>query len=152
VAESIFEFAGGESAFQELAAAFHARCLAEPILSHPFSHPGNPLHVQRLGEYWTEVFGGPPKYSRDAGGHSGMLQIHGGEEVEDDLGTRFVACFDQAAEDVGLPGDAEFRTQLHLYMEWAVAEVLGYSRKGAVVPPNLETPRWGWNGLEERVP
>ena len=127
---SIFELAGGEPAFQALAAAFHRRCLADPVLSHPFSHPGNPLHVQRLGEYWAEVFGGPPKYSQEAGGHSAMLEIHAGEDVEDDLGTRFVACFDQAIKDAALPDDAELREQLHLYMEWAVAEVLGYFAEG----------------------
>jgi hypothetical protein len=43
---SIFEFAGGEPAFLALAAAHHERCLADPVLSHPFSHPGHPEHVQ----------------------------------------------------------------------------------------------------------
>ncbi len=34
---SIFEHAGGEAAFQDLARAHHARCLADPELNHPFS-------------------------------------------------------------------------------------------------------------------
>jgi hypothetical protein len=42
-----------------LAAAHHRRCLEDPVLNHPFSHPGNPQHVQRLADYWAEVFGGP---------------------------------------------------------------------------------------------
>jgi hemoglobin len=39
---SIYEFAGGRPAFRTLAAAHHQRCLADPVLEHPFSHPGNP--------------------------------------------------------------------------------------------------------------
>jgi hemoglobin len=145
---SIYAFAGGEDAFLALAAAFHARCLADPVLSHPFSHPGNPEHVERLADYWGEVFGGPPRYSADHGGHSAMLEIHAREGAEADLGERFVACFVQAADDAELPDDAELRRALTAYMEWAVAEVLTYSPEDAVVEPDLPVPRWGWNGPE----
>ena len=145
---SIYEFAGGEPAFLALAAAHHSRCLEDPVLNHPFSHPGNPQHVERLADYWGEVFGGSPRYSQAFGGHSGMLGIHAGQGAEDDLGARFVACFVQAADDAGLPKDAGFRAALRAYMEWAVAEVLSYSPPEARVPADLPVPRWGWNGLE----
>jgi len=145
---SMFEFAGGEPAFLALAAAHHRRCLEDPVLSHPFSHPGNPLHVERLAEYWAEVLGGPPRYSESSGGHSAMLGIHAGQGAEEDLGARFVACFVQAADDAGLPDDPEFRAGLRAYMEWAVDQVLSYSPTGTQVEPGLPTPRWGWSGLE----
>ena len=144
----MFEFAGGSPAFLSLAAAFHRRCLEDPVLAHPFSHPGNPDHVHRLADYWAEVFGGPRRYSESFGGHSAMLGIHAGQEAEDDLGVRFVACFVQAADDAGLPDDVEFRSWLRHYMEWAVAEVMSYSPSGSSVPADLPTPEWGWNGLE----
>ena len=58
---TLYEFAGGEKAFAPFAAALHARCLADPELNHPFSHPGqNPLHVERLAAYLAEAMGGPP--------------------------------------------------------------------------------------------
>ena len=38
---TIFEAIGGESAFLALAAAHHQRCLDDPVLNHPFSHPGH---------------------------------------------------------------------------------------------------------------
>src|SRR5438445_9892887 len=117
---SMFEFAGGDAAFLALAAAHHQRCLADPVLSHPFSHPDNPDHVERLADYWAEVFGGPPRYSESFGGHSAMLGIHAGQGADADLGDRFVACFVQAADDAGLPDDAEFRAGLRAYMQWAV--------------------------------
>jgi hemoglobin len=131
-----------------LARAFHERCLAEPVLSHPFSHPGNPEHVERLADYWGEVLGGPPGYSGSFGGHSAMLRIHAGQGAEDDLGRRFVSCFVLAADDAGLPDDPEFRDALRAYMEWAVAEVLAVSPHGTQVGDRLPTPHWGWDGLE----
>jgi hemoglobin len=120
----------------------------QPRYGHPFSHLGNPQHVERLAGYWAEVLGGPPRFSGSFGGHSAMLRLHAGEEVEDDLGSRFVACFVQAADDAGLPDDPDFRAALRAYMEWAVGEVLSYSPRDSTVPDDLPVPRWGWNGLE----
>ncbi|MEA2521103.1 MAG: hemoglobin [Actinomycetota bacterium] len=145
---TIYEFAGGDQAFLALAAAHHQRCLDDPVLEHPFSHPGNPEHVQRLADYWAEVFGGPPKYSGSFGGHPGMIEIHARQGAEEDLGTRFLTCFVQAAEDAGLPDDPAFRGALRSYMEWAVGEVVSYSPKDAVVASDLPMPRWGWDGLQ----
>jgi hemoglobin len=150
--QSIFEFAGGESAFLTLAAAHHERCLQDPVLNHPFSHPGHPDHVARLASYWAEVFGGPAIYSQSCGGHSAMLAIHAGQGAEADLGARFVRCFVQAADDAGLPDDPEFRAALRSYMEWAVRNVLDYSPPGSEVPPNLAAPRWSWDGLQATAP
>jgi hemoglobin len=144
----MFEFAGEEPAFLALATAHHQRCLEDPVLNHPFSHPGNPQHIERLADYWAEVFGGPPRYSASFGGHSAMLDIHAGQGAEDDLGGRFVTCFVQAADDAGLPDDPDFRAGLRAYMEWAVAEVLYYSPRDAHVASDLPVPHWGWNGLE----
>jgi hemoglobin len=144
---SMFELAGGEPAFLALAAAHHERCLEDPVLNHPFSHPGHPDHVERLAWYWMEVFGGPARFSESCGGHSAMLAIHAGQGAEEDLGDRFVACFVQAADDAGLPDDPDLRAGLRAYMEWAVAEVLACSPPGSEVPSDPTLPRWSWNGL-----
>jgi len=144
---SIYEFAGGDDAFLALAAAHHQRCLDDPELNHPFSHPGDPMHIEHLAYYWAEVFGGPPRYSQSHGGHSAMLAIHANQGAMDDLGRRFVACFVQAADDAGLPDEPEFRAALRSYMEWAVDDVLEYSPPAAKVPARLSMPRWSWNGL-----
>jgi hemoglobin len=148
----MFEFAGGEPAFLALATAHHQRCLDDPVLNHPFSHPGHPQHVQRLASYWAEVFGGPPHFSESCGGQSAMLELHAGQGAESDLGERFVQCFVQAADDVGLPGDPEFRSGLPAYMEWAVSVVMSYSPAGATVPTNLAMPHWSWDGLQPASP
>ncbi|MFF1613324.1 group II truncated hemoglobin [Amycolatopsis sp. NPDC058278] len=146
---TLYEFAGGEPAFRALAAAHHERCLADPELNHPFSHPGqHPQHVDRLAWYWAEVMGGPPRFSAECSDHSAMLRMHAGNGDMSDLGRRFVACFVQAADDAGLPADPEFRAALRSYMEWAVAEVLTYPGPPGEVPAGLAVPRWSWNGLQ----
>ena len=145
---SMFEFAGGEPAFLALATEFHRRCLEDPVLSHPFSHPGNPEHVDRLADYWAEVFGGPARYTESFGGHSAMLRIHAGQGADEELGDRFIACFVQAADDAGLPDERVLREGLRAYMVWAVDDVLSYSPAGSEVAAGLPVPRWGWDGLE----
>lgn len=143
---SIYEFAGGDEAFLALAAAHHERCLQDPELNHPFSHGTKPDHIERLAYYWAEVFGGPARYSELYGGHSAMIEIHAGTGAGDDFGPRFVACFMQAADDVHLPDDPEFRAALRAYMESAVREVLSYAPHGSTVPGRMPVPRWSWEG------
>lgn len=148
---SLYEFAGGEEAFLALAEAHHARCLADPEVNHPFSHPGqHPQHVERLGLYWAEVMGGPPRYSKECGDQSRLLYMHSDTGAMDSLGERFVACFVAAADDAGLPDDPEFRAALRAYMEWAVAEVMALSPRGSVVPDGLPMPHWSWEGQTQR--
>lgn len=145
---TLYEFAGGLPAFNALAEAHHKRCLEDPELNHPFSHPGqHPHHVERLAAYWAEVMGGPPAFSRSCGDQSDVLRMHAGNGDMGDLGRRFVDCFGGAADDAGLPGDPAFRAALRAYLEWAVDDVLAYSAVDAVVPGGQPVPRWSWDGL-----
>lgn len=146
---TLYEFAGGEPAFLALAAAHHARCLEDPELNHPFSHPDqHPRHVERLAAYWAEVMGGPPSYSQSCGEQATVLRMHAGNGDMGDLGERFLRCFDGAADDARLPVDPAFRGALHAYMRWAVDDVLSYGAEDAVVAPGAAMPRWGWDGLQ----
>jgi hemoglobin len=145
---SIYEFAGGDPAFLALAAAHHERCLQDRELSHAYSHGVNPAHVEHLAFYWAEVFGGPARYSDRHGGHSAMLEIHARNGIGEAWAQRFLDCFMQAADDVGLPRDPEFRAAIRSYMERAVEEVESYAPPEARVPERLPVPRWGWNGPE----
>jgi len=143
----MYEFAGGEQAFLALAAATHERCLADPELNHPFSHHVSPRHTENLAAYWAEVFGGPPRYSSNLGGHSGMLSIHAGEGAPEEMGDRFEACFVQAMDDARLPEDREFRKAMRDYIHWATREVNAYAPAGTHVAPGQPMPRWSWEGL-----
>jgi hemoglobin len=146
---TLYEFAGGGPALLALADAHHARCLADPELNHPFSHPGqHPEHVQRLALYWGEVLGGPPEFSSNCSDQTAVLQMHAGNGDMTDLGRRFVRCFSEAMDDAGLPADPDFRTAMVSYMRWAVDGVLEYPAPGSLVGPGQPMPRWGWDGLE----
>jgi len=152
VRPDLYTFAGGEPAFRALARAHHARCLADPELNHPFSRPDvNPAHVERLGAYWAEVFGGPPTFSTRYSDQSTMLRLHAGNGDMSDLGRRFVDCFTVAADDASLPADPEFRAALRAYMVWAVEEVLSYPDRSDV-PDHAAMPHWSWEGLEAPRP
>jgi hemoglobin len=147
---SLYEFAGGDRAFLALAAAHHARCLADPELNHPVSHPGqHPQHVERLAAYWAEVLGGPPAYSQDCGGdQTALVVMHSGNGDMTDLGRRFVDCFMAAADDAALPADPEFRAALRAYMEWAVHDVALSHPRDSDVRPGQPVPRWSWDGVQ----
>lgn len=146
---SLYEFAGGDEAFLALARAHHERCVADPLLNHPFSKADlNPHHVARLAAYWAEVLGGPPRFSGQLSDQSSLLRLHAGNGPGMlELGPRFVECFVAAADDAGLPDDPEFRAALRAYMEWAVADVNEFHDEGATVPSGLGMPRWDWDGL-----
>lgn len=144
---TLYEFAGGAHALARFATAFHARCLADPVLEHPFSHGTDPNHTTHLAEYWGEVLGGTPVYSQRRGSHRSVLAIHAHQGMEDDLASRFVAAFDGAMDDVGMPADAEFRRAMGDYIRWATDEVMQYSPMDAVLPAEAPMPRWDWNGL-----
>ena len=148
VRPSLFEFAGGEAAFLALAEAHHRRCVADPELNHPFSHPDqHPQHVERLAAYWAEVLGGPPRFSGECGDHTSVLRMHCGNGDISDLGRRFLECFVRAADDAGLPDDAEFRAALRAYMVWAVDDMLSHPDGDAAIKADAPMPRWTWEGL-----
>jgi hemoglobin len=139
---SLYEHAGGAEALLRLARAHHARCLADPVLNHPFSHAGHPQHVERLALYWGEVFGGPAAELDE----SEVLGLHAGVGEVGDLGDRFLACFVAALDDAGLPADEEFRAAVTAYMRWACDRVVALAPVGSVVPQREPVPRWGWDG------
>ncbi|MFL5917861.1 MAG: group II truncated hemoglobin [Gaiellaceae bacterium] len=145
---TLYEFAGGEAAFLALARAHHERCLADPVLNHPFSHDDqHPQHVERLAAYWAEVLGGPSMFSSTCSDESAVLALHCGNGDLGDMGERFLACFVQALDDAQLPADADFRAAMQAYMRWAVDNVMSYSHVDTVVPRGLSMPRWSWDGL-----
>jgi hemoglobin len=145
---TLYEFAGGASAFPPFAAALHARCLADPELNHPFSHADqNPQHVQRLAAYLAESLGGPPAYSAGCGGdQTALVLLHAGNGDMSDLGRRFADCFMLAADDAGWPADAAFRSALRGYIDWSVQTVALSHPRDTDVPAGLPIPRWSWDG------
>jgi hemoglobin len=146
-ADTLFEALGGAQTVHALAHAWHARVLADEVVSHAFSHGFHPQHTERLAAYWGEAWGGPALYSAHLGCESSVVRTHSGNGVHEEMDRRAIACFAGAMDDIGLT-DATLRRVLHDYFEWATTTHLAaYPAHADDVPEGMRLPRWTWRGL-----
>ena len=144
--QTIYEAAGGRQAFVDLAHAWHARCLADPVVSHAFSHGFHPQHSERLAAYWAEALGGPPDYTASLGSESQVMRMHSGNGEHQEMDERAQICFAQALDDAGLSDDPRLRATLEAYFRWAIERMSGYPESADHVPDGLALAQWSWNG------
>src|SRR6516165_4958113 len=111
--QSVYEAAGGVGGMRRLAGAWHARVMADEIVSHAFSHGFRPDHTERLAAYWAEALGGPPDYSERYGDETSVVRVHSGNGPHTEMDRRAIACFDEALADAGLTRDDRLRQVLH---------------------------------------
>lgn len=144
---TVYDAVGGQQAFLDLAHAWHRRCLADPIVSHAFSHPGqHPLHTERLAAYWGEALGGPSTYTDRCGDHSQVLRMHAGNGEHHEMDERAQLCFAQAIDDAELPDDERLRSTLKDYFRWVTIEMAAYPDSADDVLPGVGLPHWSWDG------
>lgn len=144
---TLFLALGGSEAVLRLAHAWHARVLADDVVSHAFRHGVHPQHTERLAAYWTEAWGGPPVFSERHGGESAVVRMHSGNGSHEEMDHRAIACFEQALQDVEVP-DPVLRRVLLEYFTWATTTTMAaYPISKADVPGDLRLPRWSWGGL-----
>ena len=148
VMETVYEAAGGAGGLLRLAGAWHARVMADEVVSHAFSHGFHPEHTERLAAYWAEALGGPMTFSTEYGDETSVVRMHSGNGAHDEMDRRAIACFDQALADVGLAKDDRLRQVLHDYFAWATTTTMSrYHRSADDVPDGLDIPHWSWAGL-----
>jgi hemoglobin len=147
VATSIYDAVGGMPALTALAHAWHERCLADPVVSHAFSHGFHPDHTARLAAYWAEALGGPAAYTGELATESDVVRMHSGNGPHVKMDERAVACFARAVDDAGLGDDPAVRDALVSYFTWATAYMSTYHHSADEVPDSLTVPRWSWTGL-----
>ena len=148
--QSVYEAAGGGEGLLRLAEAWHARVMADEIVSHAFSHGFHPQHTERLAAYWAEALGGPPAYSSTYGDETSVVRIHSGNGPHEEMDRRAIACFDQAMHDVGLDAPGPLWRVLHDYFAWATTmELSRYPGSADEVPEGMSIPRWSWNGRQD---
>ena len=146
--ETVYEAAGGAEGVLRLASAWHARVMADDVVSHAFSHGYHPEHTERLAAYWAEALGGPGRYSEAYGDETSVVRMHSGNGPHEDMDRRAIACFDQALVDVGLARNEALRQVLHDYFAWATTTTMArYHDSADDVPDGLRIPRWSWDGL-----
>jgi hemoglobin len=138
---SLYDEIGGEPAVLALAHAWHERCLADPVVSHAFSHGFREDHTERLAAYWGEVLGGPPAYSQAMGTEADVVRMHSGNGEHDEMDRLAVAAFAGALEDAGVP--SEHHDELVRWFEGANAYVNHRFESPEDVPDDLEIPVLG---------
>jgi hemoglobin len=145
---TVYEAAGGRDGLVKLAGAWHARVLADEVVSHAFSHGYHPEHIERLATYWMEALGGPTTYSQQYGDETSVVRMHSGNGEHQEMDRRAIACFDQALADTGLSENDHLRRVLHDYFTWATTTTMSrYHHSADDVPNGLRIPHWSWSGL-----
>jgi hemoglobin len=140
---TLYEWAGGQEAFDRLTEAFYGRVRRDEVLAPVFAQmpPDHPHHVAL---WFAEVFGGPPRYTEEHGGYPHMMRKHLNRALTEEQRARWVQLIGLAADDAGLPADPEFRSAFLAYVEWGTRIAVANSQPGAKPPPEAPVPRWGW--------
>ncbi|HYA68078.1 MAG TPA: group II truncated hemoglobin [Acidimicrobiales bacterium] len=146
--QTVYEAAGGAEGLLRLAHAWHARVMADEVVSHAFRHGYHPEHTERLAAYWAEALGGPPRYSELYGDESDVVRVHSGNGQHEEMDRRAIACFDRALHDVGLDTEP-LRKVLNEYFAWATTTISQFHDSASDVPEGLHIPHWSWEGLDE---
>jgi hemoglobin len=141
---TLFEWAGGQEAIEALISAFYDRVEQDGLLSPFFPGGVGEEHRRHVVAWWSEVFGGPERYTEELGGYEQMLAKHRGLEISAEQRFRFASLMSLAADDAGLPTDPEFRSALIAYLEWGTRLAMHNSQSGAEVVEQAPVPRWGW--------
>jgi hemoglobin len=146
--ETVYKAAGGDVGLFRLAHSWHARVMADEVVSHAFRHGVHPEHCERLAAYWAEALGGPTTYSDRYGDETLVLRLHSCNGPHEEMDRRAIACFDQALADVGRGGDDPVGRVLHDYFAWATTTAMSrYHGPPDEVPDGLPIQQWSWNGL-----
>jgi hemoglobin len=140
---TVYEWAGGQAAFDRLTDVFYRRVREDEILGPVFAGMDE-HHPQHVAIWLAEVFGGPPRYTEEHGGYPHMLHKHLGLAITETQRRRWVSMVMDAADEAELPSDPEFRSAFVAYVEWGTRLALGNSQPGATPPPEASVPRWGW--------
>ncbi|MET9384963.1 antibiotic biosynthesis monooxygenase [Streptomyces sp. NPDC002928] len=140
---SLYDWAGGAEAFSRLTEAFYARVVKDDLLAPQFEGLA-PEHAEHVALWLAEVFGGPKAYSATQGGHGHMVAKHLGRHITEPQRRRWVNLIQDAADEAGLPTDAEFRSAFLAYVEWGTRLALYFSGPDAKPPAEQPVPKWNW--------
>ncbi|GAA2713946.1 globin domain-containing protein [Actinoplanes palleronii] len=140
---TLYEWAGGAAAFERLTERFYDTVKTDELIGPMFAHmdPGHPRYVAM---WLAEVFGGPADYTHGRGGYAHMLGKHLNRAITEPQRRRWVSLLADAADEVGLPADPEFRAAFMGYLEWGTRLALANSQPGAEPAPQAPVPHWGW--------
>lgn len=140
---TLYEWAGGMPAIEKLMEHFYGTVRQDALLAPVFAGMSGE-HPRHVAHFIAEVLGGPPLYSGERGGHPHMISRHLDRQLTQPQRAQWVRLLLDAADEVGLPDDPEFRSALVAYLEWGSRLAVINSQPGASVDPSAPMPQWGW--------
>ena len=127
-------------ALNRLTSLFYDKVLQDPPLE-PVFRSMSADHLEHVAAFIGEVFGGPKLYSEKFGGHPSMIQHHLNRHLTEDQRKRWIALLLDAADEVSLPDDPEFRSAFAAYLHH---RRMGHAARAAELP--------GWANAARRTP
>jgi hemoglobin len=141
---TLYDWAGGAEALRRLIDAFYDRVEQDELIGPLFPGGVREEHRAHVTLWWSEVFGGPARYTEELDGYERMVAHHRDLDIRGEQRLRFTLLMSLAADDAALPDDPEFRAAFMGYVEWGTRLAMSNSRPGAEVVPHAPVPRWGW--------
>ncbi|HET6597181.1 MAG TPA: group II truncated hemoglobin [Anaerolineales bacterium] len=145
ITPTVYEWAGGQGAFEKLTAVFYAKVLNDDLLGDLFGAMSED-HSKYVARFLSEVLGGPKLYTGESKrSHAHMISRHVGRKLDETQRKRWVQLFLESADEVGMPDDPEFRSALVGYLEWGSRMAVKNSQADEnPIDENTPMPKWGW--------
>lgn len=142
---TLYQWAGGRDAFEKLTEVFYAKVLKDDLLGDLFRNMSSD-HSKHVAHFLSEVMGGPKLYTGESKrSHAHMISRHVGRKLDETQRKRWVKLVLEAADEIGMPEDPEFRSALVGYLEWG-SRMAVVDSQASENPADSDTPmpKWGW--------
>lgn len=142
---TLYEWAGGQDAFEKLTDVFYAKVQKDDLLADLFRNMSTE-HAKHVAHFLSETMGGPKLYTGESKrSHAHMISRHMGKKLDERQRKRWIQLVLESADEIGMPDDPEFRSALVGYLEWGSRMAVANSQTSAnPVDENAPMPKWGW--------
>jgi hemoglobin len=142
---TVYEWSGGQNAFEKLTEVFYAKVLKDDLLGDLFRNMSSE-HSKYVAHFLTEVLGGPKLYTGESKrSHAHMISRHVGRKLDELQRKRWIQLFLESADEIGLPDNPEFRSALVGYLEWGSRMVVTNSQLNEnPIDNDTPMPKWDW--------
>jgi hemoglobin len=142
---TIYEWGGGQDAFEKLTEVFYAKVSKDDVLRNLFQNISSE-HSKYVAHFLSEILGGPKLYTGEGKrSHAHMISRHVGRKLDETQRKRWVQLVLESADEIGMPDDPEFRSALVGYLEWGSRYAVVNSQTNEnPIDEDTPMPKWDW--------
>lgn len=142
---TLYEWAGGKEALEQLTKVFYEKVFKDDLLLPIFKNMSGD-HTKHVAHFIAEVFGGPKLYTEgNNGSHAKMIAHHLGKMLTEKMRKRWMELLLESADEIGMASDPEFRSALVGYIEWGSRlAVINSQANENSIKESEPMPKWGW--------